>query len=141
MKEKSCGTVLFTRKGGKIMYLLTKAPDDGNCGFPKGHMEGNETEEETAYRETWEETSIRAEVDTGFRAETRYRLKNGNQKTVVYFVGEYRDQSPRHNEGFERLKYLLLPFEDARRALTFENAKDILTRANAYIQQKNEDRK
>ena len=139
MLEKSCGTVLFTRKDGKILYLLTKAPVDGYCGFPKGHMEGNEIEEQTAYRETWEETSIKANIDTAFRAETQYMLKNGNLKIVVYFLGEFSDQMPKHNEGFETLNYLLLPFERARRALTFENAKDILTRADAYIHQKYKD--
>ena len=135
MQEKSCGTVLFTLCDGVPHYLLTRARD-GYCGFPKGHMEGEETEEQTAWRETWEETSIRAEIDTGFRAQTSYTLKNGNLKTVVYFVGEYADQTPQHNEGFETLDYLLLPFSAARRALTFENARDILTRADAYIRKK-----
>ena len=139
MQEKSCGTVLFTMKDGKILYLLTQAPHDGYCGFPKGHMEGEETEEQTAYRETWEETSIRASIDTAFREETRYMLKNGNLKLVVYFLGEYSEQTPKHNEGFERLNYLLLPFEEAHRALTFDNAKDILTRADAYIHKKLQD--
>ena len=135
MTEKSCGTVLFTMCEGEPRYLLTRARD-GYCGFPKGHMEGMETEAETAWRETWEETSICAEVDTGFRAETSYMLKNGNRKVVVYFVGEYADQTPCHNEGFESLDYLSLPFADARRALTFENARDILTRADGYIREK-----
>lgn len=139
MTEKSCGTVLFTLHDGVPHYLLTRARD-GYCGFPKGHMEGAETETETAWRETWEETSIRAEIDAAFRAETSYTLKNGNLKIVVYFVGEYADQTPCHNEGFETLDYLLLPYDRAHRALTFDNAKDILTRADAYIRKKYRDR-
>ena len=51
MQEKSCGTVLFTLCDGVPHYLLTRARD-GYCGFPKGHMEGEETEEQTAWRET-----------------------------------------------------------------------------------------
>lgn len=136
MQETSCGTVLFTVKNGEILYLLIRAKNDGYCGFPKGHMEKGETEEETAYRETWEETSIKPTVDTGFRAETSYRLKNGNLKVVIYFLGEFSDQTPQHNEGFESLNYLLLPYESAHRALTFENARSILTRADAYIREK-----
>ena len=132
MQERSCGTVLFTVTDGVPLYLLIRARD-GYCGFPKGHMEQGETEEETAFRETWEETSIKPRIDTSFRHETQYTLKNGNEKTVVYFLGYYSDQSPTHNEGFESLEYLLLPFEAAHCALTYENAKNILKEAEDYI--------
>lgn len=132
MQERSCGTVLFTVTDGEPKYLLIRARD-GYCGFPKGHMEQGETEEETAFRETWEETSIKPHVDTAFRCETQYTLKNGNLKTVVYFLGHFSDQTPAHNEGFESLEYLLLPFKAAHRALTFENAKNILKQADDYI--------
>lgn len=133
MQEKSCGTVLFTVVDGAPRYLLIRAREDGYCGFPKGHMEKGETEEETAYRETWEETSIKPCIDTAFRCETKYTLKNGNIKTVVYFLGYFTRQTAAHNEGFESLEYLLLPFEEAYRALTFENAKHILKQAESYI--------
>jgi len=135
MQEKSCGTVLFTVTDGEPEYLLIRARD-GYCGFPKGHMENEETEEETAFRETWEETSIKPSIDTAFRCETQYTLKNGNRKTVVYFLGYFCDQHPAHNEGFESLQYLLLPFEAAHRLLTFENAKSILRQADEYIREK-----
>ena len=42
MKEKSCGTVLYTVKDNVIHYLLIKATDT-YCGFPKGHVEAGET--------------------------------------------------------------------------------------------------
>ena len=139
VQEISCGTVLFTVQDGEIRYLLIRAGEDGYCGFPKGHMERGETEEETAYRETWEETSIRPVIDSAFRAETSYTLKNGNRKKVIYFLGEYADQTPAHNHGFESLQYLSLPFKEARHALTFENARGILTRADGYIRNKYRD--
>ena len=83
MKEKSCGTVLYTVKDNVIHYVLLKAHDDGYCGFPKGHVEAGESEHETALRETWEETSIRAEIVGDFRREVTYTMKNGNEKTVI----------------------------------------------------------
>ena len=54
--EKSCGVVLYTYKLGKRNYLLIKK--DNIYGFPKGHIEENETEKECAIRECFEETSI-----------------------------------------------------------------------------------
>ena len=62
-------------------------------------------------------------------------LKNENLKTVVYFLGYFSDQTPAHNDGFESLEYLLLPFKAAHRALTFENAKNILKQADDYIRE------
>lgn len=133
MKEKSCGTVLYTVKYNVIHYLLIRASDDGYCGFPKGHVEDGETEHETALRETWEETSIRAEIVGDFRRETVYKMKNGKEKTVVYFLARYSNQTPAHNPGFEVRDFLLLPLEEACNALTFENTKDILRDAEKYI--------
>lgn len=133
MKEKSCGTVLYTVKDNVIHYLLIKARDDGYCGFPKGHVEAGETEYQTALRETWEETSIRAEIVGDFRREVSYKLRNGNKKTVVYFLARFLDQSPAHNSGFEHHRYLLLPLAEAQNALTFDNTKQIIAEAEEYI--------
>ena len=132
MKEKSCGTVLYTVKENVIYYVLLKARD-GYCGFPKGHVEAGETEHETALRETREETSIRAEIVGDFRRETVYKMRNGNEKTVVYFLARYYDQIPAHNPGFEIREHLVLPLEEACAALTFDNTKEILRDAEEYI--------
>ena len=133
MLERSCGTIPYTYQNGRLLYLLVQVGDGGCCGFPKGHMEGNETEMETAFRETWEETSVKPGVDPGFRYEISYRLRNGNDKLVVYFPGDIGEQIPAHNPGFENFRYHLLPYEEAYNALTFENAKEMLKAANEYL--------
>lgn len=137
MFEKSCGTILYTIKDGTIYYLLLKALDDGYCGFPKGHIDLGESEEETALRETWEETSIKPILDSYFRCELSYRMDNGNDKTVVYFLADFQDQTPTHNAGFENHEYLILPFEDALDMLTFDNSKVMLKSANEYLMKLN----
>lgn len=53
LHEKSCGAVLFTTEKGIKKFLLVES---NYFGFPKGHVEENETEQETALREIKEET-------------------------------------------------------------------------------------
>ena len=65
--EKSCGAVVFTRTDKGVKYLLI-ANLKGIYGFPKGHVEAGETEEQTALREIREETGLRVTLVPGFRA-------------------------------------------------------------------------
>ena len=133
MTERSCGTIPYTVRGGKLFYLLVKAKDDGPCGFPKGHVEDGESEIETALRETLEETSLRPIISDSFRYEISYELKNGNQKTVVYFLADFGDQIPARNGDFEDFEYLILPFFEAYDALTFDNTKQMLKAADERL--------
>ena len=55
-------------------------------GVPKGHVEENETEEETALREIKEEVGLNVIIDSGFRIVETYSPKDGFVKDVVYFV-------------------------------------------------------
>ena len=132
MIERSCGTIPYTVKNGVIYYLLISAKGH-SCGFPKGHVEGDESEPQTAIRETFEETSITPVINTEFRYEISYTLDNGNQKNVVYFLADFGDQAPCHNQGFEDFDYLILPFDRAYSELSFENTRKMLRSANDYL--------
>ena len=91
--EYSCGAVVFTRMGGEPHYVLVRAKDqpEGCHGFPKGHMEAGETEEQTALREIYEEVGLRVRLLPGFRAVTEYALPYppDTRKRVVFFLAEY----------------------------------------------------
>ena len=50
-REKSCGSVILRREGSRFLTLLVQNRNGGHWAFPKGHMEGEETEKETAVRE------------------------------------------------------------------------------------------
>ena len=66
-KEKSCGAVVYRMEDGSPEILLIKHRNGGHWAFPKGHVEKNETESETALREIQEETGLAVDLDTGFR--------------------------------------------------------------------------
>ena len=48
-REKSCGAVVFARRSGEILYVIVRKAS-GAYSFPKGHVEGSETEMQTAAR-------------------------------------------------------------------------------------------
>lgn len=77
-KEVSCGGVVFNRRNDEILYVIVQSLE-GYYGFPKGHMENNETEEQTAVREIYEETGLKVEIIPGFRIIDEYP----NPKTKV----------------------------------------------------------
>ena len=133
MLEKSCGTIPYTVRYGKVYYLLIKNKNNEYCGFPKGHVESNESEMETALRETFEETSLDVNILEGFRHKISYQMSNGNKKDVVYFLASFRDKEPKRNKNFEDFDYLLLQFSDAYKKLTFDNTKQMLVLANDFL--------
>ena len=62
--------------------MLIKS-DDNYCGFPKGHIEKCETEKETALRETWKETSIKATMMAlDKRLHIRWEMEKQNQLSI-----------------------------------------------------------
>ena len=67
MHEKSCGAIVYRKSHGNIEILLIKHVNSGHWSFPKGHVEGSETEIETAKREIKEETAIDVMIDPTFR--------------------------------------------------------------------------
>lgn len=86
-KEKSCGAVVIKTENSELKFLIIKQHD--NCwGFPKGHVEEGETEEETAIREIKEETNIDVEIDNKFRKVITYSPKENTIKDVVFFIGQ-----------------------------------------------------
>ena len=84
-REKSCGAIVYRMVNEKPQILLIKHKNGGHWSFPKGHIELNETEQETALREIKEETGIDVVLDPSFRETVHYSPKKDTNKEVVYF--------------------------------------------------------
>lgn len=85
--QHSCGAVIFRNTPEGREYLLVRQRK-GHWSFSKGHMEGAETEEETARREILEETGLAVRFLPGFRTEYTYEKEPGIMKTVTFFLAE-----------------------------------------------------
>lgn len=132
-REKSCGAVVYRMVDGGIRYVIIRSKG-GVHGFPKGHVERDETERETALREIREEVGLCVDILDGFRTEVERPLpkKPGVIKTIVYFLATYEGQEirpqPTELSGAE-----LLTYEEAMEILEFDTAKRVLNEANAYL--------
>lgn len=84
--EKSCGAIIFENKSKDSKVLIIQQVQGHWC-FPKGHVEANETEQQTALREIKEETGLLVTLDTSKRYHLQYSPKKNVDKDTVYFVG------------------------------------------------------
>lgn len=121
--EKSCGAIIFN--GNKVLVLQQTA---GHWGFPKGHVEANETEVETAIREIKEETNLDVEINEKFRYLESYSPEEGVEKDVIYFLAKMKSGEIRAQEE-EVQKIEWLSYENALERLTYNNSKQLLKKA------------
>jgi len=133
-EQKSAGIVLFRNDSDKNEFLLLNYPQ-GHWDFVKGKIEQNETSHETALRETKEETGItNIKFVDGFEESVEYDFrfkKEDIHKKVIFFLAKTNEKniklSHEHND------YLWLEYNDALKKTTFENAKNVLTKANEFL--------
>jgi bis(5'-nucleosidyl)-tetraphosphatase len=130
--EKSCGAVIFRMSGEALEFLAVKSKENGHWGFPKGHMEKGETEEETAMREVLEETGLSITLIDEFRAEVEYKLTDNILKKVVYFISKTSEHSVIIQQE-EIEKYRWQSFVDMLDLLTFETDKKVLMKAKNFL--------
>ncbi|MBQ4101003.1 MAG: NUDIX domain-containing protein [Oscillospiraceae bacterium] len=133
--EKSCGAIIFKMDNNIYKLLLIKHKNSGHWSFPKGHIEGNETEIETARREVFEETGVEFLLKDGFREVVRYSPKPSVMKDVVYFLGETKSNKVIiQQEEVSAFKWVSL--DDANKIVTFDNDKFLINKACEYLQKK-----
>lgn len=130
-QEKSCGAVLYTQGEADRSYLILHSTL-GHYTLCKGHVEGAETEEETARREILEETGLTARFLAGFRQVITYSPRPSVMKDVVFFLGELDAGAPRPQPE-EVSEILLLPFEQAMARLTHDSDREVLAQAEQFL--------
>ena len=131
-KEKSCGAVVYRRVASGPEFLLEHMIQ-GHTSIPKGHVEGDETEEETALREIREETNLEVTLDTGFRHVITYSPGPAVVKDVVFFIAEAKPGRMVNQES-EVTSLEWMPFDRALKALTHESDRETLRRARNYLE-------
>ena len=135
VKEKSCGVIVIKNINGSLHILLVHH-NLGHWGIPKGHIEDNETEEETAIREVLEETNINTKIISDFRKCITYSPKKNVMKDVIFFIGK-----PINDNLNPQLKEVndvaFVDIDKALELITFDDEKESLREAISYIKDNN----
>ena len=132
IQEKSCGAVVYAEKDGQRFYLI-ELMRMGHRSLCKGHVEGDESEHQTAAREIREETGLTVEFDDGFRETIQYSPYDNCLKTVVFFLARAGSMIVRAQpEEVRAIEWL--PYEEALQALTHESDREVLRKAEGELE-------
>lgn len=135
----SAGIIVYRIENETVKYLLLQYAA-GHWDFAKGKMENGETKEQAALRELHEEAGITATIEPGFEESFSYIFhdydKRLAQKTVYFFIGPATttDITLSH----EHINYNWLPYKEALKQLTYDNAKKVLKKAHKHIMKNQE---
>ena len=155
-KEVSCGAILYTTGGNGISVLLL---EQDNAHYkrtgkeakkvvidigPSGHREKDETYEETARREIYEETGLKGlNFDKGFRFDLKYEFDaTADNGENMHIVKTRKFWCARLPEGYEKRirispehkRYFLEPIDNAIKMKELEDSKkEALERLKSYI--------
>ena len=117
--EKCCGCIILNE--GKVLLVKHNV---GHWGFPKGHMEKDETELQTAIREIKEETNLDVEIQEEKRYIDEYYSSEDTFKQVVYFLATCKNMNTQKQEE-EIAQIEWVPIEEAGNKIIYENTKEL----------------
>ena len=129
MIEKiSSMAIVIAKKEKNLKALLLN--NDGECVFPKGHLEANETELDAAIRELYEESNVKvnAQESIGQVDEYKFYFSGENAVKVIkvfaFIINDEREITYNKNEGFINGKWIEV--DDALKMLKHNDAKNAL---------------
>ncbi len=127
--EKSCGVIVF--KNNKVLMVRQNSRE---WSFTKGHVEGEETEEETALREAKEEANVDVKIVGDFKKMITYSPKEGIMKDVVFFLGIPLNDNLKPQEG-EIIETKYFTFDEANKIIKHNDLNKLLNEGIKYYQE------
>lgn len=130
--ESSCGAVVFNDNGSERKYLLIRNKRSAHWGFPKGHIEPDETPKQTAIREVYEETGIMVDLLPNFKEISKFTIQGKIEKDVIIFLAKTdKTDCTMQQEEIDEIGWF--DFDNALNTLTYDNDKRILYSAQRYL--------
>jgi 8-oxo-dGTP pyrophosphatase MutT (NUDIX family) len=118
------GAVAVRGRGPAAEFLVVRAKKNpGHWIFPKGHIEPGESAEDAALRELREEGGVDGSISRLLGVST---FESGREQvTVSYYLVRFA----RHVPSAEQRELRWASFAEARRLLTFDDARQLLEAA------------
>lgn len=130
--EKSCGGIIFFKTKQNTKILLVKNNNGRYWSFPKGHIEQDETEQQTAVREIKEETGLDVMLAEGFREVSEYCPFGKIRKRVVFFLARaFTDNVKIQEEEID--SYIWVDIQQAKKLCAYDNDLRIIEKAETAI--------
>lgn len=134
-REASAGGVVVREQGSELEVAVIRPHGRSLWALPKGHVDPGETPEQTAVREVWEETGLRATLVAPL-GEIRYVYQFRGQrifKRVHFFLFRYQSgvlgdlQHAGHRVEVDETRWV--PLQRAAALLGYKGEKAIAARA------------
>jgi 8-oxo-dGTP pyrophosphatase MutT (NUDIX family) len=134
-REFSAGGVLVRRTGDALDVAVIQPRGKPNVrALPKGHLDPGERPEETAVRETREETGLQAEIEEPISSITYFFVRGRTRfhKTVHFFLmrpigGRLED----HDHEFDEVRWIQI--EEALELMTHATERAVVLRATELL--------
>ncbi|MBA4072977.1 MAG: hypothetical protein C0497_14255 [Gemmatimonas sp.] len=135
-EEVSAGGVVFRRSPDGVRVLLIR-DSYRNWGFPKGHLEADESPDAAAVREVREETGLTGLALTGplevIDWNFRFRGRLVHKVCHFYLIEAAHGRArPLRREGITACKWFT--FDEATSLVSYENARMVLAGARAMLE-------
>ncbi len=136
VRELTAGGIVFRRtKAGEIEILLIKDPK-GRWSIPKGHVEEDETAQETALREIAEEAGLKETEAICWLGKTHFRYRRLStlvlMTTQIYLVKATNPhERAKKEEFYDEIKWF--PFNEALEAVEYEDISKLMLLAMKRI--------
>ncbi|MEM4702949.1 MAG: NUDIX domain-containing protein [Candidatus Pacearchaeota archaeon] len=143
--EKSCGAIVFRRDKEIKFLILYRKPGEhfrASWDFPRGNLEGSETEEEVARREIREETGITDLSFYKFRDTINFFYKFQGElikKYITYLLAETKQKEV--ILSVEHQNYRWCTYDETLNTLTHKSSKETLKKAYDFLKKEEKQEK
>ena len=136
LNERSAGGVLLVPVGSALLVALISLRGGDVLALPKGHIEAGEQPEQTAVRETREETGITGALVAPLEEISYFYWSRARRarvsKRVAFYLLAYRSGSPAHPDA-EVEGVRLVPVDRATESLTYPGERRVMELALAWL--------
>jgi 8-oxo-dGTP pyrophosphatase MutT (NUDIX family) len=133
-RATSAGGVVYRREGDRLEVVLLHRRSPALWALPKGTPSAGETLEETALRETREETGIEVEIEAPIQSISYFFVRSRVRfhKTVhFYLMRAVGGDTADHDAEFDEAAWFQL--EEALELLSYPTERQVLSAATAML--------